>query len=297
MWETVSSATLKDNRNRYEDELLYRFSKVVPEGVGVTVVADRGFADCNLFKYLEEDLGFGYVIRLPASYYVTSESGERRLASQWVGPAGRMRTLRNAQVTDAHLLTVGTVVCLRDKNMKDVWCLVASDRNATPRLLIRYYAKRWGIETSFRDLKDPRYGLGLSSMRVSRPDRRDRLLLLSVLAIALLSLLGAAGERIGYDRWLKVNTVKHRTHSLFRQGHLLCRVIDPAETQGNPPARRSGSASPAGRAARSVRLWRAGGPNMARREGVPEGSVSLVQARRTRSLDHFMTSGWAGTGP
>ena len=26
---------------------------------------------------------------------------------------------------------------------------------------------------------------------------------------------------IGYDRWLKVNTVKHRTHSLFRQGHML----------------------------------------------------------------------------
>ena len=58
-------------------------------------------------------------------------------------------------------------------------------------------------------------------MRTSCPERRDRLLLLSVLAIALLSLLGAAGERIGYDRWLKVNTAKHRTHSLFRQGLLL----------------------------------------------------------------------------
>ena len=221
MWETVSTATLKDNRNRYEDELLYRFSKVVPDGVQVTVVAERGFADCNLFKYLNEDLEFGYVIRLPASYYVTSHSGERRLASQWVGPAGRTRTLRGAQVTDAHLLTVGTVVCLRDKDMKTlgVWWPVTA--NAPPRLLVQYYAKRWGIETSFRDLKDLRYGLGLSSMRTSCPERRDRLLLLSVLAIALLSLLGAAGERIGYDRWLKVNTVKHRTHSLFRQGLML----------------------------------------------------------------------------
>ena len=127
---------MKDNQNRYEDELLYRFSKVVPDGVGVTVVADRGFADCNLFKNPEEQLGFSYVIRLPASYYVTGESGERRLASQWVGPNGRTRTLRGARVTDAHRLPVGTVVCLRDKNMKDSWCLVASDRNAAPRLLI-----------------------------------------------------------------------------------------------------------------------------------------------------------------
>ena len=33
--------------------------------------------------------------------------------------------------------------------------------------------------------------------------------------------VGAAGERIGYDRWLKANTVKRRTHSLFRQGLML----------------------------------------------------------------------------
>ena len=46
------------------------------------------------------------------------------------------------------------------------------------------------------------------------------MLLLSVMAVALLSLLGAAGECIGYDRWLKANTVKHRNHSLFRQGQL-----------------------------------------------------------------------------
>ena len=244
MWETVSSATLKDNRNRYEDELLYRFWKVVPKGVKVTVVADRGFADCNLFRHLEE-LGFGYVIRLPGSYYVTSQSGERPLASQWVRPAGRTCTLRGAQVTDAHLLTVGTVVCLRDKDMKDSWCLVASDPNAAPRVLIHYYAKHWGIETSFRDLKDPRYGLGLSSMRVSRPDRRDRLILISVLAIALLSLLGAAGERIGYDRWLKVNTVKHRTHSLFRQGLMLYEHIPNWPTQRLRPLLDEFAASPA----------------------------------------------------
>ena len=87
------------------------------------------------------------------------------------------------------------------------------------------YQKRWGIETSFRDIKDMRFGMGLSARRVSKPQRRDRLLLLSALAIALLSLLGAAGESLGYDRMLKANTSKKRTHSLFRQGHLLYDLI------------------------------------------------------------------------
>ena len=34
----------------------------------------------------------------------------------------------------------------------------------------------------------------------------------------ILTFLGAAGEKLGYDRLLKVNTVKKRTISLFRQG-------------------------------------------------------------------------------
>ena len=48
-----------------------------------------------------------------------------------------------------------------------------------------------------------------------------RLLVLSALSIALLTMLGAAGESLGYDRWLKANTVKRRTHSLFRQGRMM----------------------------------------------------------------------------
>jgi hypothetical protein len=51
-----------------------------------------------------------------------------------------------------------------------------------------------------------------------RAERRDKLLLISALAQALLMLLGAAGESLGYDKQLKVNTAKKRTHSLFTQG-------------------------------------------------------------------------------
>jgi hypothetical protein len=36
-----------------------------------------------------------------------------------------------------------------------------------------------------------------------------------------LTQLGAAGESLGMDRHLKSNTVKRRTHSLFRQGCML----------------------------------------------------------------------------
>jgi len=44
-------------------------------------------------------------------------------------------------------------------------------------------------------------------------------------AVALLTLLGAAGESLGYHRHLKSNTTKRRTHSLLRQGIMLYQLI------------------------------------------------------------------------
>ena len=91
-------------------------------------------------------------------------------------------------------------------------------RRGDRRALMNLYGKRWGIECGFRDTKDLRFGMGMGSIHVSTPDRRDRLWLVSAFAMALLTLLGAAGEALGYDRYLKSNTSKRRTHSLFRQG-------------------------------------------------------------------------------
>ena len=221
MWRTVPASTLKGNQRRSEDGLLRAMREAMPAGVKVTVVADRGFGNCPLFQYLSEEFGFDYMIRLRGDIYVTSAKGDPRKASDWVGVSGRSRTLRRATVTDAHERPVGTVVCVHAKAMKESWCVVASEDKIGTRTLIRYYGKRWGTETSFRDINDMRFGIGMLAMRIKQPQRRDRMLLLSALSIAPLTLLGAAGESLGYDRWLKANTVKTRTYSLFCQGLML----------------------------------------------------------------------------
>jgi hypothetical protein len=84
---------------------------------------------------------------------------------------------------------------------------------------------QWCIEGAFRDTKDLRFGMGMGAMHVSTPDRRDRLWLINAFAVVLLTLLGTAGEALGYDRHLKSNTTKRRTHSLFRQGSMLYELI------------------------------------------------------------------------
>jgi len=224
IWKTVEKATLKGRRASYEDEVLRRFREVVPEATRVTVLADRGFFDHRLLELLDGELDFGYVLRFKGNVLVTTAGGECRPAAQWVGARGRAKVLREATITAEHY-SVGSIVCVQAKAMKEPWCLVASDVAAAPKELINHYARRWGIETSFRDIKDARFGRGLYQTRISSTERRDRLLLLAAFALALLTLLGAASEALGYDRWLKANTSKKRTHSLLRQGQMLYDAI------------------------------------------------------------------------
>jgi Transposase DDE domain len=224
IWLTVETATLKNHRNEYEYQALVRLADALPANINVCIVADRGFGDQKLYRFLTEDLKFDYVIRFRGNITVTAAGGEMRTAAGWVGPGGRATVLRDAMVT-ADRYQVGTVLCVRDKAMKQAWCLATNLTDARASTLKSLYGRRWGIECGFRDTKDLRFGMGMGSIHVSTPARRDRLWLLNALAIALLTLLGAAGEDLGYDRYLKSNTTKRRTHSLFRQGCMLYDLI------------------------------------------------------------------------
>jgi hypothetical protein len=223
LWLSVWKDELKDHRNDFEDACLRRLAELAPSGCRITILADRGFGDQKLFAFLAE-LGFGYVIRFRGNIRVADADGTSKAAAEWVGKGGRARKLMDARVT-AKGQQVGAVVCVHAKDMKEPWCLATSERDATAATLINHYSKRWTIEPQFRDTKDLRFGMGLSSTRIGEPMRRDRLLLISAFATALLTLLGAVGESLGMDRLLKSNTSKTRTHSLFRQGCMLYELI------------------------------------------------------------------------
>lgn len=216
VWMSVKKARLKGRRNVYEDTVLLRLHEVLPPGMKVTVLADRGFGDQNLYALLT-DLGFDFIIRFRGGVLVQTRDGEVRPASDWVPANGQTRHLKAARVTTDRY-PVDAVVCVKARGMKDAWCLAVGGATITGTTAVKLYARRFTIEETFRDTKDPRYGLGLSATHVRDVRRRDRLLLISAMAMTLLTLLGAAGESLGMDRMLKANTVKTRTHSLFRQG-------------------------------------------------------------------------------
>jgi Transposase DDE domain len=222
VWKTVTRSELKDQRNDHEDDLLVMFASVVPRNVRVTVVADRGFSDSKLYSFLTEALGFDYIIRFRGVVYVEDAAGERRKAKAWLGTAGRMQEFRHARVTaQRHLVPV--VVCVQDKAMKEPWCLVSSRQDLTGVEIKVAYGRRFTVEETFRDVKNPRFGLGLKQAVIARNDRRDALFLLAVLAHTLLTLLGRAGQELGMDRML--GAMRSGQLSLFRQGLMLFELI------------------------------------------------------------------------
>jgi hypothetical protein len=216
VWKTVKKTTLAEQRNAYEDELLEHLHASLPDGVVVTIIADRGFGDQKRYEQIAA-LGMHYAIRFRESILVADQWGKQQPASQWLPKSGRATMLKDMAVT-ADCYVVPAVVLVHDKKMADAWCIATSRSDKSAPDIVKWYGKRFTIEETFRDTKNGLLGMGLSSTHIRDEARRDRLIFIAAVAHMLLTLLGAAGERCGLDRTLKSNTSKKRQMSLYNQG-------------------------------------------------------------------------------
>jgi transposase len=215
LWKSVHKNQLKYNRARYEDQMLSRLKEVLPPDTQVILLADRGFSDHKFLKFLEEELNFNYVIRVKSNTTII-HNDEKSKACEKLREDGKITALKSVGIT-LNNYPIKQFVAIKERGMKGAWFL-ATNLDLQPREIVNNYAKRWKIEPYFRDLKDGRFGLELQKTHIASTERRDRLMLVLALSYSLILILGQAGENIGFDKKLKVNTVKTRTHSVFRQG-------------------------------------------------------------------------------
>jgi len=215
LWKTYIKSEMNGKRNYCEDVMLFFLQSCLPTGCRVTVLADRGFGDTDLLLYLKK-LGFDYVIRIKSNITMTVGAVTKKTC-EWLSPSGHARMYKNVLLTqnECH---VPAVVIVRAKKMSAPWILATSLSTSISNKVVNLYGRRFTIEECFRDVKDIKFGMGLSCVSVRKPERRDRILIASAIAASLLTILGAAGEALGFDRLLKANTVKTRTHSLLTQG-------------------------------------------------------------------------------
>ena len=138
-------------------------------------------------------------------------------AGDWLKGVYKARRLLNAFITKKRY-QLAQVVIVKDKAMKDIWCLACSLENRSLKTVKKYYSKRWSTECSYRDEKDFYSGLGVYKSRIKSVQRRDRMLAIVAIAIIILTFLGHVSEKLNLDKKLRSNTVDYRTHSLFNQG-------------------------------------------------------------------------------
>lgn len=216
VWRSFEKRALTGNRLDAELELLTRLREVLPTTVKrVLLLADRGISDPSRWSTLA-GLGFDFITRVRGDLLVT-HAGQEKPAVEWLAARGKASRLADVRVTKQRQ-AVAVFASVKAPKMQEAWFLVSSRGDLSAAELVQTYSRRFTIEESFRDVKDLRFGMGLAALRVSTTARRDRMLLISALAIVFLTILGAAGEAVGIDKHFKTNTSKKRQLSLFRQG-------------------------------------------------------------------------------
>jgi hypothetical protein len=176
----------------------------------VVVIADAGFAAHATMRLITEK-PYGYVFAMPRTRKFTNGKHRRDLVQHLpkscyyrrasAKPDGRRQDswvlVRHATL---HKLGDGTIVLSkkrRNTGPKQVKIIVTNLTGATVGTILSIYARRWGVELTFQELKS---GLHLGRMQVTNgKERVTRSVALSVLAYLLLVRLYGADEAVMQD--------------------------------------------------------------------------------------------------
>jgi hypothetical protein len=195
-------------------ELVELISKRIPEGTTVVFLGDGEFDGTDLQDTMK-DAGWFYACRTAKSTVATWEGIEFKL--DFLGNSikpGMLIELKEVQFTrDAYGPVM--VLCCWAKDEAEPLYLVSNLSVAEEA--IKYYQKRFRIETFFSDQKSR--GFNIQKSHLSDPQRLSRLLIATCLAYIWIVYLGSLCKR---DGWQRIIHRKSRCDlSLFQLGYRL----------------------------------------------------------------------------
>ncbi len=142
--------------------VLRQTARVMPAGVAIVLLADRGFADGKLMKYLKENLGWHFRIRIKRSFQFQMEGQWLKVAGVSLQPGqayftpgvsiGKTKPYPNVYLAFAH-----------DKQSDEDWVIVSDE--PTSLQTFAQYRLRFQVEESFLDLKSNGFKLEASRLR------------------------------------------------------------------------------------------------------------------------------------
>lgn len=196
VWKTIKHNSSTVALEAYRD-LLLQAAKLLPLDTRVVFLADRGFADTELMKYLSQTLHWHWRIRIKASFYVHRSNQRRIKISSVKLKRGEGLFWHNVYITEKQFGVVH-VALAKPHGTKESWFIVSDE--PTGLSTFDEYGLRFDIEENFLDDKSGAFQLEASLFRSA--DAISRLCL--VLAITTLFLVSQGTEVVasGKRRWV-----------------------------------------------------------------------------------------------
>lgn len=197
VWKTIKHKSSTVKLSCYKD-LLVQAKEFLPENVGITFLADRGFVDIKLMTFLSQ-LGWHWRIRFKKGINIYRQA---RNSKKWCrvkvsAQHGHANFYHNVCITEEHFGTVH-IAFARLSGSRESWCIVSDE--PTNEETLKEYSLRFEIEEGFKDDKSGLFQLESSKLRDAAALTR----LYLIVAVATLFLVSQGVEivRLGLRRWV-----------------------------------------------------------------------------------------------
>jgi len=193
---------------------IYKILK--PYDFKVILLADRGFRSVDLFKFIDEKLGWKYCIRCTKDISVSINENKKNCKLKDIKPRrNRTKHFRNIKLTlEEYKCNLSICKAIEED---DIWYII---HNLDDNQSIREYKKRFDIEEMFKDMKSG--GFNLEDTWTEDITYAKNLYLCVCIAYSWMVILGVSCSKdkknrlLGATKKIKGKTV--RIYSLFRTG-------------------------------------------------------------------------------
>ncbi len=206
LWATYTKWKLAKSQNNLEEGFLWLLRDLIPPGVPVILLADRGFGRTELARLCRQ-LDFRYVVRIKPDVWVEGPEHTGKLKDYPV-TKGMAVVWHSVRYRRDDPVTQHVVIRWKEglpPKRDEPWFLMTDLRRGAVALT-DLYGQRMTVEELFRDDKSKRNGFALRHTKITKPGRIDRLLLILALAYWLLCGIGLlAQQRYRPGQWCSSN--------------------------------------------------------------------------------------------
>jgi hypothetical protein len=196
-WRVLRHNSTSVGLSAYQ-ELLWLIARILPPAPKVILLADRGFVDADLMRYVRQQLQWHYRIRLKDNFWFKQRGRDWRQVKQCHLGSGEallfhhVRLYKQRPVDGVHLAMAHVA------GTQEQWCLLSSE--PTTLQTFHQYGLRFDIEENFLDDKSNGFELERSMLR--NAIALSRLCFVLAVTTLFLTLQGTAVVAAGKRRWI-----------------------------------------------------------------------------------------------